>query len=197
MPRAAGEACGDTRYYLYFQRPADVNKMAFLVWTHRDGSDDRWMYLPGLDLVKRISASDERTSFVGSHFYYEDVAGRSVDADSHTLVETTENFYVVESKPKIPDSVEFSAYRMWVHRESFIPVKVEYLDRQAKPYRQYEALGVETIDNLPTVTKSRMRDLRDGGETLIEFKRVAVNLDLPEEIFSERYLRSPPRQHLR
>lgn len=70
----AETSAGDQQFYVYFHRPADVNKMAFMVWKHLDRDDDRWLYLPALDLVKRIAASDERTSFVGSDFFYEDVS---------------------------------------------------------------------------------------------------------------------------
>ncbi len=29
--------------------------MTLLVWKHQDRDDDRWLYLPALDLVKRIA----------------------------------------------------------------------------------------------------------------------------------------------
>ena len=61
---------GDQMMYVYFERPADVNKMAYLVHKHVAQDDDRWLFMPGLNLVKRIAASDKRTSFVGSDFFY-------------------------------------------------------------------------------------------------------------------------------
>lgn len=189
--------CGDVKFYLYFHRPADVNKTAFMVWTHQDRSDDRWIYLPALDLVKRIAATDERTSFVGSSFFYEDVAGRSPEADDFRLADTTTDYFVVKAAPKAPDTVEFSGYTLWIHRESLIPVKVEYLDKQAKAYRVYEVKAVETVAGRPIVSRSLMRDLRTGTETLVEFRRMQLDVGLPEDIFTERYLRSPPRTHLR
>ena len=45
---------GEQKFYVHFQRPADVNKMSFLVWKRLNDDDDRWLYLPALDLVKRI-----------------------------------------------------------------------------------------------------------------------------------------------
>ena len=47
---------GKQKFYVYFTRPADVNKMGFLVWKNLDTDDERWLYLPALDLVKRIAA---------------------------------------------------------------------------------------------------------------------------------------------
>ncbi|MCK5355916.1 MAG: outer membrane lipoprotein-sorting protein, partial [Methyloprofundus sp.] len=45
---------GDQKMYVYFSRPADVNKMVFMVLKKTKSNDDRWLYLPALDLVKRI-----------------------------------------------------------------------------------------------------------------------------------------------
>jgi len=189
----------DQKFYVYFHRPSDVREMVFMVWKHvaPGKDDDRWLYLPALDLVKRIAASDERTSFVGSHFFYEDVSGRNITEDEHELVQVTESYYVVESTPKNPELVEFSHYRNYIHKETFIPVQTEYFDKNREKYREYKVLQVETIQGFKTVTKSRMKDLRSGGQTTIEYRNVSYNVGLPEGIFTERYLRKPPMQHLR
>ncbi len=193
----ADTGTGEQKMYVYFRRPSDVNKMSFLVWKHPGKDDDRWLYLPALDLVKRIAAADERTSFVGSHFFYEDVSGRSPEEDHHELLKTTKSYYVVRNTPKKPDTVDFAHYDMWIHRESFIPVTMEYVDAAGETYRRYKALEVQTIQGHPTVVKARMSDLRSGGDTLLEYDAVAYDIGVPEDVFSERYLRSPPSAHLR
>ncbi len=188
---------GDQKFYVYFKRPSDVKGTSFLVWKNAKADDDRWLYLPALDLVKRIAASDERTSFVGSHFFYEDVSGRAPDEDTHTLVEESDTYYVVESKPKSQDGVEFASYKNWIHKASFIPVKTEYYDEAGKVFRTYQALGVETIGGYATVTKSSMTDERLGGTTLLEYAKVEYDVGLKDSLFTERYLRNPPRRHLK
>lgn len=193
----ADTGTGEQKMYVYFRRPSDVNKMSFLVWKHPGKDDDRWLYLPALDLVKRIAAADERTSFVGSHFFYEDVSGRSPEEDHHELLKTTKSYYVVRNTPKKPDTVDFAHYDMWIHRESFIPVTMEYVDAAGETYRRYKALEVQTIQGHPTVVKARMSDLRSGGDTLLEYDAVAYDIGVPEDVFSERYLRSPPSAYLR
>ncbi len=191
------ETDGQQKMYVFFSRPADVNKTAFMVWKNIDADDDRWLYLPALDLVKRIAASDERTSFVGSHFFYEDVSGRVPTEDNHTLEEETDNYYIVSSIPKDPGSVEFASYKNWIHKESFIPVRTEFYDENGETYRFYEALGVDMIDGHQTVTQSRMTDNRIGGSTTMAYSKVEYDIGLNEDLFSERYLRNPPRRYLR
>lgn len=190
------EDLGDQQFYVYFKAPADVSETAFLVWKHPQADDDRWLYLPALDLVRRIAASDERTSFVGSHFFYEDVSGRSPWEDDHELIEVNDHYFVLKSTPKDPDSVEFQYFRSWIHKPTGIAVKTEFYNAQDEVYRFYEALGVETINGHPTVTKSKMTDHERGGSTELTYSNVAYGLGLNESIFAERYLRNPPMDYL-
>ena len=189
--------CRDQKFYVYFHLPADVNKMAFMVWKHLKKDDDRWLYLPGLDLVKRIAAADKRSSFVGSDFFYEDVSGRNIAADVHELTKTTDNFYALKNTPKKPEEVEFSYYIMWIHRKTFIPIKIEYFDAKDKIYRLYEALKVETIQGYPTVVQAKMKDLNAKTQTVTTYSGVKYDIGAPEEIFTERYLRRAPQEYLR
>jgi len=189
--------CGEQKIYAFFDRPADVYKTVFMVWKHLNKDDDRWMYLPALDLVKRISATDKRTSFIGSHFFYEDVSGRNINDDVHELVKTTKDYYVLKNTPKDPKLVEFAYFEMWIYRKNFIVVKTDYYDKQNKKYRSYQALEVKNIQGYPTVTKAKMTDLRTNGNTLLEYTDVKYDIGIPESIFTERYLRKPARKYLK
>jgi hypothetical protein len=187
-------ANGDQKFYVYFKAPADVRKMAYLVWKNIDRDDDRWLWLPSLNLKKRIAPGDKRTSFVGSDFLYEDVSGRSVDEDTHTLIETTEATHKIKSDPKDIDSVEFSYYFVWIHKETYLPMKAEYFDKNGKLYRRVEATKVETIQDHPTVIEAKASDLNTGSSTINSFTNVKYDLGLKDRIFTERFLRRPPRE---
>ncbi len=190
---------GDQNYFVYFQRPADVRRMVYMVHKHADVAkdDDRWLYMPALDLIKRIAASDKRTSFVGSDFVYEDISGRSLELDTHELIETTDQYYVVKNVPKKPEQVEFGYYNVSIDRKTFMPMKMEYFDKDSgKLYRTIESQKVEEIEGFPTVTKSVVSDLRTGGKTEMRFTNVDYNIGIGD-IFEERYLRRPPREAMR
>ena len=188
---------GNQKFYVYFHRPADVKGMSYLVWKNMKSDDDRWMYLPGLDLVKRIAAGDKRTSFVGSDFYYEDVSGRNITADEHKLLETNKTYHVIQSTPKDPSSVEFAYYKSWIHTASFIPIKVEYYTKDDKPYRAYEAKKVELLQGVPTVIVSTMKDLQKNSETTIKYSKIKYDTEIPESTFTERYLKKAPLELLK
>ena len=191
------EQGGRQHFYVAFSRPADVRDTVFMVTKNIDRDDDRWLYLPGLDLVRRISAGDKRTSFVGSHFFYEDVSGRQPTEDKHLLTDTTAEHYVVDSIPKDTSTADFASYRLWINKNHLLPEKIEYADAQGEVYRRVEVLAVEEIQGFPTVMRSQVSDLRSGGNTVMEFGFVSYDIGLPEDVFSERSLRRQPRDWLR
>jgi outer membrane lipoprotein-sorting protein len=188
---------GEQKFYVHFSRPADVRNTVFMVWKNIGKNDDRWLYLPALDLVKRIAASDKRTSFVGSHFFYEDVSGRNPEDDKHELTDTTGQFYVLRNTPNNPDEVEFSYYQLWIDKKNFLPIKAEYYDKNNKKYRLVEALKVEVIQGHPTVTEAKVSDLNSGGHTVSVFSKIQYDLGIKDSIFTERYLRRAPRKWLK
>ena len=170
--------------------------MSFLVWKKVKGDDERWMYLPSLDLVKRLAASDKRTSFVGSTFFYEDISGRGVHEDDHKLVKTTKDFYIIDNFPK-DKSVEFKKYTAWIHKQTFLPIKIEYYGADDKAYRRYSVLKVSKVDGLVTVLASKMEDLKSKSYTINTFSKVQYNQKFEDSIFTERYLRKAPQNLLK
>ena len=188
---------GDQQFLVVFSQPSDVRNTAFLVDKHIDRDDDRWLYLPGLDLVKRISAGDKRTSFVGAHYFYEDVSGRRPSEDNHEIVETTDDYYLLKHTPIEPQSVEFVSYMTWIDRETFLPMKIEYTNAAGDLYRRVEVFEVAEFDGHPTVTTSRVSDLLTGGQTDMQFRYIKYDIGLPESVFTERSLRNPPADWLK
>lgn len=190
---------GDQRYYIYFHGPADVKGTSFLVWKYPDKDSDRWIYIPAIKLVKRIAADDKRSSFVGSDFTYEDVSGRNVADETHTLLRQEElggrPVYVVESRPK--GAVDYARRLSWIDRERWLPLKEEYFDARNEPLRTFTADQVEQKNNYWTVTARTMKNLQNGHRTEVVFGEVEYGVRLKQEIFSERYLRDAPAQWVR
>ncbi len=183
---------GDQSFLVSFSRPADVKGTVFLVHKKALADDDRWLYLPALDLEKRIAASDNRSSFVGSDFFYEDVSGRHPSADEHQLVGDDEAHYLLKSTPKDSHAVEFAYYTMEIDKTTFLPMLVSYYDTQNKKYREVEVLTVENIKGHPTVMQSKVSNFNTGGHTLMAFRNPQYDIGLTDADFSSRSLRNPP-----
>lgn len=191
------EDLGNQDMLVFFSRPTDVQGTVFRVTKKVTDDDDRWLYLPALDLVKRISAGDKRTSFVGAHFYYEDVSGRNPAEDNFTLLSSDENSYLIKAAPKDPSTVEYAYYQISIDKETYLPMKAQYFDSQHKLIREMQVLSVKSIDGFPTVLHAKMTQTNDGSYTEMQFRHVKYNIGLPDSIFSERSLRTPPKAWLK
>ncbi len=190
---------GTQKFYVYFKAPADVRRQVFMVWkkVKRGQHDNRWLFLPALNLVKPIAPGDKRTSFVGSDFVYEDISGRALWEDKHELVKETGRHYLIKNTPHNPRAVDFRAYTVTIDKKTFLPIKAEYTDKNGKLFRRIKVVKVKTIQGYPTVVKSRVDDLARGTHTISTCSNVEYNTGLKEKIFTERFLRRPPREATR
>jgi hypothetical protein len=192
------------KYFLYFHEPGDVRRTAFLVWKYPDKDDDRWIFIPAVNMVRRVAARDSRSSFVGSDFTYEDISGRDLSADTHTLVREEKlgdaECYVVESVPK--SSTDYARKLAWIDKTTFLSLKEEYYDVQNQLARVFTADKVElvgagegpTSKSYPTVTKRTMKNVKTGHRTEVGFTSVAFDVGLEDGLFAERSLQAPPQK---
>jgi len=199
-PRTANQ-----KYFLYFHEPGDVRRTAFLVWKYPERDDDRWIFIPAVNAVRRVAARDSRSSFVGSDFTYEDVSGRDVSADTHMLLREERlgnaDCYVVQSVPKA--ATDYTRKLAWIDKTAFLPLKEEYYDVQNQLARLFTADRIENVAgqggraSYPTVTKRIMKNVKSGHRTEATFTSVAYDVGLDDGVFTERSLQNPPQQWIK
>lgn len=197
LRRNSGEAGGEQKYFMVFFQPSDVKDMSFMTYKYPARDDDRWMFIPAVNMVKRIAAQDKRSSFVGSDFTYEDVSGRDLEDDTH-VVEREDKLngrdcWVVKSTPKTA-SADFGHKLTWVDKAHFLPLKEEQYDRKGARYKEFSADEVADVKGYPTVVRRTMKNLLTGHRTEVGYSRTDYDLGIDDTLFSERFLRQPPRK---
>lgn len=197
--RNQGGAGGEQKYFVYFFQPADVQGTTFMVHKHPGREDDRWLFVPAINMVKRIAAEDKRASFVGSDFTYEDISGRDIRADEHTLLREEamggKGAYVIKSAPKGPDA-DYAYKISWVDAKTYLPLKEEYYDKKGDLFKVFTADEVTDVKGIPTVTKRTMKNLSSGHTSEAVFSKTDYNANVEDGLFSERYLKQPPKKRL-
>lgn len=192
-----GDVGGEQKFFIYFFQPADVKDMTFMVYKYPARDDDRWLFIPAINMVRRIAAQDKRSSFVGSDFTYEDVSGRDIEDDTHTIVKEEKlggkDCYVIKSTPKAAD-VDYSYKLSWIDKTNFLPLKEEYYDRKGELYKVFTADEIKDIKGFPTVTKRTMKNLQSGHMTEVTFTKSDYNIGIEDSLFSERFLKQPPKK---
>ena len=191
---------GNQKYYTYFKKPSDISRMTFMVHKNAEENDARWIYVPSVDLIKPISADDKNSSFVGSDFTYEDVSGRHWNEDNHTLTGEVEldgrTVYVIESVPK--ESYKGFAKKVsYIDKEYYLPLKEEYFNDKEKMIRIFTAEKIEEIDGYLTMTVRKIENLKKKSHTVVSFSSIDYNSGIDEDIFTERYLKNPPRKYIK
>ena len=59
------------------------------------------------------------------------------------------------------------------------------------------AVNVEEIDGFVTMNTRKMEDLKKGSHTIVAFSSIDYDAGLTEDIFTERYLKNPPRKFIK
>ena len=200
MLRLDLEEGGRQRYFIYFRKPSDVSRMTFMVHKKIDGDDRRWIYIPSVDLVKPIAASDKNSSFVGSDFSYEDVSGRHWTEDDHRLLGDTtidsSATFVIESIPR--EKIKAYARKIsYIDKNSMLPLREEQFDSGDNIVRIFRAERIESVDGIMTVTTRSMEQVKKRHKTTITFEQIKYNVGMTEKIFRERSLKAPPRKYIK
>jgi len=116
-----------------FDEPRDVAGTALLSFTHKEGPDDQWLYLPALKRVKRIASDNKSGPFMGSEFAYEDIASQEVEKYTYKYLrdETLDGLdvFVFERYPKDEKS-GYTRQVIWLDKEHYKERKIEYYDRK-------------------------------------------------------------------
>ncbi|RJQ52408.1 MAG: outer membrane lipoprotein-sorting protein [Nitrospiraceae bacterium] len=192
-----GESGGAQKYFMYFYQPADVKDMTFMVYKFPAKDDDRWLFVPAINMVRRIAAQDKSSSFVGSDFTYEDVSGRDIEDDNHTITKEekldAKDCYVIKSAPKAQD-VDYSYKLSWIDKGSFLPLKEEYYDKKGELYRVFSADEIKDVKGFPTITKRTMKNLLSGHRTEVTYTKADYSIGIEDSLFSERFLKQPPKK---
>jgi outer membrane lipoprotein-sorting protein len=117
-----------------FDSPRDVKGTAFLTFSHKEGDDEQWLYLPALKRVKRINSRNKSGSFMGSEFAYEDIASQEIEKYSYKHLREEEYqgrlCFVGESYPVDKKNSGYTKRISWLDTAEYRVFKTDYYDRK-------------------------------------------------------------------
>ena len=183
----------DVRTLMVFLQPGDVRGTAFLSYDYHelDKEDDKWLWMPALRRIRRISGAARRERFMGSDFSYDDMGKRHVDQDTHILegVEELDGLacWVVLSR-SVEEDPAYEKVRYWVRKDADLVVKAEYYDRDGL-LKVFRVLKAEKVQGFWTVLHSEMNDTVRRHRTIMENRETSYDTDMDPEIFSPARLR--------
>ena len=173
--------------------PKRVKGQAILMLNY---ANDIWIYFPRTKRIRKLASQSKSQKMEGSDFSYEDTGASDafiIDFTSKKLgSEKKEGYdcYKIEMIRKESSETGYSRLIMWIIKDNFFPVVIDYYDRDnpelsIKTLVQYD---IKEIDGIPTAIKIVMYNKQENSQTSIEMLEVKYNVVLDDSLFTTRNL---------
>lgn len=197
-----GQGGAGDRVLVRFTYPNDIAGTSFLVWERPGGDDDRFLYLPALGRVRRITGAERQESFVGSDFTYEDIGGRALEDYTYTLIEDNGVWtdeaggrhpaWRLESKARDADAL-YPKVVSTIRKDNFVVVAAEVFNRRGERAKAYRVSKLSQVQGIWTVMASTMANEIDRTRTELAVTEARYDTGLSERDFSRRELENGAR----
>jgi len=155
-----------------------------------------FMYLPELKRVRRITVRSVSGSLFGTDFSYEDLerlqsigAGANVTrlADAEVGGQST---YVLAGSPSPDSGSAYERVVSFIDQKTCIPLKMELYEKggQLRKLLTVDPAQVRREGGIWFPGQVSLRDLAEQSETRLVVKKIAIDIEISDSIFSESAL---------
>ena len=173
-----------------YVKPSRVRGQTILML---NDADDIWIYFPRTKRIRKLASHAKKQKLEGSDFSYEDLGASDTFIDDYNAVLLKDEkkqrklCYKLELTRKPNSSVGYSKIIMWVEKETFVPLVIDYYhdDDPDLHEKQLVCSDIKLIDGIYTPLKIIMYNKLDNTHTKMEIEEVTYNVDLPDDLFTE------------
>lgn len=154
-----------------------------------------WMYIPRIERVIKIPPAMMHQSIMGSDFSYDDIVKESKISEDYTptiiseeTIEGTE-VTILDLQPKPEAVVTYGRLKLWVAKEGYIPLKMEYYTEKGVLIRTLYYQKTRKVGGRIIPTEWSMVDAEENRKrTVITVATAEFNGDIEDNIFTKRNL---------
>jgi hypothetical protein len=173
-----------------FSSPAGVAGVAVLTIEGEKGQgDDVSLYLPKLKRVRKVAKADRGKPFMDTDFSYADITSNGARDEDVTRLgdEKVEgrDCYVLEGKGD--EGGPYKTVKLFVDKQTYVPMKVEYQDQAGKPFKRYRTLKLKSFKERVLAAESVMENVQTNSKTQLTIVKLEES-SLGDEAFTERAL---------
>ena len=177
----------DAKGLIQFQEPAEVKGVGLLTLSHAGRPAEQWFYAPAIDRDRRVAKQEKSTRFLGTHFTYEDMEERDLDAYAYRLLgEDTASgapCFKVEALPKPDEESQYSKLVFWVLQDRYVTIRVEtYVEGELR--RVFEGSDVREVSGIPIVHAWSLTDTKRPGTTRLVVANLHINPPIDGTLFT-------------
>lgn len=156
-------------------------------------ADDIWTYFPKTKRIRKLATHAKRQKLEGSDFSYEDMGASNTFIEEYDAVRHKDEkkqgrqCYKLELTRRLESSASYSRLVIWVDREYFVPLVIDYFhDDDPRLWEKQLILSeIQLIDGIYTPMKVVMYNKLDATHTSMEITEITYQVDLPDELFTE------------
>jgi len=175
-------------------KPRRVKDQATLMLNN---ANDIWMYFPRTERIRKLATHAKKQKMQGSDFSYEDMGSGDAFIEDYkaTRLEDEEiegyECFKIELNRKPDSDLSYSRVIMWVIKESFYPVVIDYYTEEDSSLLEKRLVqsNIEVIDGIPTAKKAVMHNKLNNTSTEMQILNIEYNLELSDDMFTERNLK--------
>ncbi|MFC1485337.1 outer membrane lipoprotein-sorting protein [bacterium] len=168
-----------------FTKPARLSGTAILTV-----GDNIWYYNNRTNRVRLLSKSAKKGSMMGSSFSYEDMSMNYIDDFTATLESENKKVYILKMIPKDKNK-SYKYLLATVQKDTYIATKIEYYNKNDLKYKELISKDIQNIDGHLIALFVSMKEINSQKITNFEIEKESAqfDLELDEDMFSERYLK--------
>jgi len=182
---------GRLHTYAVFREPPHVRGVAFLGIEPKDSSksEERFVYLPSLRKIRRVSGSQSEDAFLGTDLSYHDFERQREDGYEVSLGGEIrigdEAAWVVLARPL--GAAGFDSVEHAVSSADYAILRTRYFKQGSDgAYKQLEMDRAHIVehDGCRVPTRIRVEDRQRGTSTTLEVSALRLDAELPDDLFS-------------
>ncbi len=184
----------DGSFLLFVKEPEENFGMIHLL-LQREGEVRKWLYLPLLDMTIEIIVEEDeditgRGFFaIGAQPTIEEYAAQLIGEEILQIAEQKRPVYLLALTARPDAIVNFPSVKMWVDKETFLPLRIENYNAAGKLEIQIELLAWEEFEEEFTPKRIISRNLLAGSEmTITIFERWRPTEPFPAQLFDPEKL---------
>jgi outer membrane lipoprotein-sorting protein len=155
-----------------------------------------WNWLPSIERIIKIPPSMMMQAWMGSDFTNDDLVKESsmVTDYAHAIIGDTtiegRDCFVIELVPKPEAAVVWGKLRLWITKEDYLELRVEYYDENGGLVREMKMSDVREMGGriIPTVLEMSLSG-QPSKKTVLRYRSVEFDKPIPESFFSEQNMK--------
>lgn len=155
-----------------------------------------WNWVPSVGRTIKMPPSMMMQSWMGSDFTNDDLVRESsaVTDYNHELVgeESVKGYecYKIEMTPKPDAPVVWTRVDVWISKEEYLELKVEFYDEFGDLINVMNGMNVKEFDGRQIPSRMEMIPMdKEGHKTILEYRSMEFNEGISENFFSIQNMR--------